>query len=48
MNWHTNKINLPVFARLKIGALRAGAETGIPGRVPVAGHSTHLAGGVSL
>ena len=48
MNGHMNKVNLPVFAQLKIGVLRVGAENGISGRPPMAGHSTHLAGGVSL
>lgn len=48
MNGYMSKVNLPVFAQLKIGVLRGGAETGIFGRAPMAGHSTHLEGGVSL
>lgn len=37
MNEHMNKVNLPVFAQLKIGVLRAGTETGISERPPMAG-----------
>lgn len=48
MNGHMGEVNLSVFFQLKIGVFRAGAETGISGRAPVAGHGTHLAGGVSL